>query len=91
MIGGKISISASESIDIQAPSINVGTIGGEYPTTTMSMQAQKVTHEAEINMDVISPTLNIGKDGGTTNTKGATINIDGTAVVAMTAPVINAN
>jgi uncharacterized protein involved in type VI secretion and phage assembly len=62
MIDGKISISASESIDIQAPAITIGSFGGESPTK-MDIQAQVINKEAETSINLKSPnTVVEGKD-----------------------------
>lgn len=66
LIDGKVSIIADESIDIQAPSITIGSIGGEKPTVSMKSQAQTMITEAEIEMTDKAPKMNIG-DAGQTN------------------------
>lgn len=66
LVGGKVSIYAAESIDIQAPSITIGSIGGEKPTVLMKSQAQTIISKAEIEMIDKAPKMNIG-DAGETN------------------------
>ena len=68
LIDGKISITASESVDIQAPVITVGSFGGEKPTTTLDVKGQTITVEGETKIDCMAPTMNIG-DGKTTQIK----------------------
>ncbi len=60
LIDGNVSIKADQSIDIQAPSITIGSIGGEKPTLIMKSQAQTMITEAEIELIDKAPKMNIG-------------------------------
>ncbi|WP_118976250.1 phage baseplate assembly protein V [Taibaiella koreensis] len=91
MIGGKISIQASESIDLQAPQITMGSYGGEHPTTQIDVKAQNITQDAETNITHTSPLIDYGKPEGTLNLGAATVNVNGSTEVNISAPVINAN